>query len=460
MTKRLIEMALAEGRRLLSKQTGFIHYFPHLLPDETAQAIPLLENLHYALALFRSHTSENVLEGKAMLQRLLNFQGENGNFPVYLHDWPHSHDRSIGASWLAPLHLIIEEYHSILGADLNSALKKTLQKLMQYCEEHKAQFPYLQALKFACIKAHRGDPKEWLTLCTMRTEWFTPSALGEILCCFQMVNRDLSTFPELWDFLGKIWHTPTMSYCGPAHGEFLIGNSPQVTTLHLYMAELKGHFSQAVQKPTIAHLSGSLICPAPVSLPPPAYPQESVYPGWKGLQTEIYGYSLTCYQETIDRKANKGFHPFRLFWGNAEQLHSLVCQGGNGQTFDWGLNEEEVFLDFSLGDLPEDEEREKMREVLFFVDLHEGCRILVDEEASTTFQLDNELTIQSGEKTIKLRFVLLEGEATFFGHISKGSRPAQLLVKGPHRYDAYDWQIFLRTVRRSPHCRLRCIITL
>ena len=68
---------------------------------------------------------------------------------------------------------------------------------------------------------------------------------------------------------------------------------------------------------------------------------------------------------------------------------------------------------------------------------------------ATTFQLGCPLKV--GPFT--LTFVLLEGQGRFYGHISRGNRPAQI-----RKDRAYDWQIGLRTVKRSPNLKLRVII--
>ena len=84
--RRLIDLAIASGRRRLSDQTSFVH-----LSYETEGAkhdtIPLFENFCYALGLFRSKLTEDIAEGKALLERLFAFEVE-GNFPVYLHEYP------------------------------------------------------------------------------------------------------------------------------------------------------------------------------------------------------------------------------------------------------------------------------------------------------------------------------------------------------------------------------------
>lgn len=460
MTRRILELAIAEGRRLSHEQTGLIHHFVHALPGDQAVAIPLTENMLFAVALLRSHIAENVQEAKSLIRRLLNFQGESGNFPVYVHDFPDCHDRSLGATLLIPLQIVINDYGHVLGADLFKKVERSAARLFDYCVSQLDHLPYLASLRVAAVMAHRGDKQKWEELSVVRPEWYSPASLGELLTCFQMVNHDLATFPQLWEFLAKVWHYPTMSYCGPAHREYLLGSTPQQTALDLYMAVLNDRLLPGTQKPHVSHLWGALIFPVNTTLPVPFYPMESTYAGWKGFQTDTYAYTLTSYDDGMDRKANKGFHPFRLIWGSPEHVHSFVCQGGNNQAFEWEVSPDGVLLSFDLAEPVDSDDREKLRETTFYLDLHEGSTILVEGEAATTFQVDEKLQITSGSFIFGVTFQVKEGEAKFFGHIGRGSRPAQLLTKGQHRFDAYDWQLFLRTVRRTPDCRVQCRISI
>ena len=47
------------------------------------------------------------------------------------------------------------------------------------------------------------------------------------------------------------------------------------------------------------------------------------------------------------------------------------------------------------------------------------------------------------QKQIDIRFIRIQGEGDFSGHIFPANRPSQIL-----KDTAYDWQIGLRTLRR------------
>lgn len=89
---KVVELNITAARKRKSKVTGFIH---HCYEEENnKETIPVFENFCYVLALFRSRIAENILEGRALLEKLLAFQVEE-NFPVYLHEYPHCKDKTL-----------------------------------------------------------------------------------------------------------------------------------------------------------------------------------------------------------------------------------------------------------------------------------------------------------------------------------------------------------------------------
>ncbi|HSX25403.1 MAG TPA: hypothetical protein VLE89_00160 [Chlamydiales bacterium] len=126
---RAIDLAVLAGRKRQSPRTGFVHLF---VTDEMAtDTIPLYENFCFALALFRQKTSETVIEGKELLERLLPFQTSNGNFPAYLHDYPRCWDFSLPLK-IAPIFIhLLRHFSSVLGAELKEKIEKSLAQLLQ-----------------------------------------------------------------------------------------------------------------------------------------------------------------------------------------------------------------------------------------------------------------------------------------------------------------------------------------
>ena len=72
LKRKMIELNLAAGRKSQSAQTRYVHL--NYESETVHDTIPLLENFCFTLALLRSRSAEQVLEGKALLEKLLVFE--------------------------------------------------------------------------------------------------------------------------------------------------------------------------------------------------------------------------------------------------------------------------------------------------------------------------------------------------------------------------------------------------
>jgi len=72
--------------------------------------------------------------------------------------------------------------------------------------------------------------------------------------------------------------------------------------------------------------------------------------------------------------------------------------------------------------------------------------------------MSEEVVLHIGEKRFEFTFKVIEGEGDFLGHICFGNRPSQLLNKGVNRFEAFDLQLFLRTITRTPQCKIQVVI--
>ncbi len=123
---------------------------------------------------------------------------------------------------------------------------------------------------------------------------------------------------------------------------------------------------------------------------------------------------------------------FRLIWKGAT-IHSLIAKS---LIFDL----EEV----ELG-------RNDLFEAVLYTDISPETELFVNGRKATSFQLGDTVTIQTPTKTIQVIFELTRGVGDFCGHIFRANRPEQI-TKG---YETYDWQIGLRTLRRSPQAQIQ-----
>ncbi len=138
----LNHLALTAARKRQSLQTGFVHLFP--------ETIPIYENFCFAFALLRSKTQENVLEGQKLIEKLLAFQTPDGNFPIYLHEYPHAY-QSKTALKIAPILI-----HSLrlFAPTLKESLRSNIQNSLKKALENPSENPFWENRRRACL----GEP--------------------------------------------------------------------------------------------------------------------------------------------------------------------------------------------------------------------------------------------------------------------------------------------------------------
>lgn len=481
--RQLLEIAICCGRCWQSSQTGFIHYCYSLKDENAHHPIPTYENFIFALALFRSRSAENIADGKELLKRLLHFQsheGEmSGNFPVYLHDYPFCKDRLWGAHILVVIYWIYKNFHHVLGADLKQALKMALIRLQNYClktiDERPSLYPI--SLKIAsCAKAvgpllnqseigERGDQLFYdLEANRDKSTWFSPTSLSDLILAYQILPAGfVKEFEKPFsEHLLATWHTPTSSYCGPGWKEYQRGNQPQVTLYDYYMGYISGTYSFRCFIDHPVQLQAALVFPEEERLKELTYPfnKEGMLNGlpWQLVQKKDYAYSLLAKESSAIPVQEKTFFPLKLIWGSPKLLHSFVCQGGTSESISFKSSEKHLEINFSFSTPPNVDDNEKNQEVCFYVDEDVSTSLTVEGSPATTFKLSDKIIITSGHLKFSLSFQVALGSGEFFGHIMKGNRPSQYSITGVHRFSAYDWQIYLRTIHRTEECVIKAIL--
>lgn len=478
--RQLIELAVSYGRKQQSVQTGFLHYYHHA-KEELHHTIPIVENFLFALALLRSKTVDHINEAKDLLAKLLHFQNrlndlnEEGNFPFYLHEFPLCKDRSVSLHVAMALYYILKQFHSVLGQDLKTKLEEALVRSLQHTSRWQSEKSgsYLLSLKCAALSQASGkllslsdletygkNQLEQLTHQPDHLSWHSPAALGQIYTALSLVYEDLNQSPwnHFWGHLIHTWHAPTCTYMGPAIKEWQDGYEPQVTLYDLIMGYLSGSFSKRSLQEAPAHLEAVLILPSRAEFLPNINQPLSIKgnfdnASWNLYQNHSIAYSTVTSQ---DIKNDKGFQPLRIIWGNSNRTHTLSVQGSQHVTFEHLLDRLHLF--FELNGPPDCEDREKSRELIFFIDAPESWQFFVDGQKASTFRIEDTLSFHSDSKQFFLNFSLEEGSGNFSGHCMLGNRPSQLAIKGKQRFDAFDWQLFLRTLTRTDSCRIKATL--
>lgn len=479
LLKELSEWALAAGRFFQSSQTGFVHlYYSELEPR--AQTIPLVENVLFVLALFRSRLVEQIQEGKGLLKKLILFQSQQlnhdyGNFPVYLHEYPVCQNPALGLQLLAPFYWILTQFGHILGTELKSQLEQTVVLIVEHSiRAHQAKaFPYSLAIRLGASQLAYGllwNKSEWQqagneqleTLAHFQLEgWHTTKHLADILVGLQMVYPSLANSPwsSLWLLIEKTWHTQLACYIGPCIREWQDREQPQVNLHDLFAGYFSGQFSHRASVLSYYHLHGILIQPSPDSFnsKSSSYVVEGKLKqqAWTTVYHQNCSYSLLEKKEESQPALDKMHTPYRFVWGNLHFLHSLVCQGGHIEKVEYQQENHSVILLFDLKDQTVGEENIPKKEIEFFVDFHPDLYLRLNNHAATTFELGQTLQLLFNQYQLSIAFELIQGEGNFLGHIMRGNRPSQTDAKGEKRFQAYDWTFFLRTIRRKSHCKLQ-----
>ena len=401
----------------------------------------------------------------------------SGNFPIYLHEYPLCKDRFVGVHVSAVLFWILKQYHQVLGQDIKKRVENALSNAIEHSIKTHADksAPYILAIKIGAVAKAAGQLLgnesferagesilEQAKSSADLLSWNCPASLGVILSALSMVYTNINGSPwsDFWRHVEFTWDRNTCSFAGPAVKEWQQGSEPQVTLYDFFMGYYGGVLPGRVQRPTPVHLEAMLIPQNDAFIQPFSLPfdldQNLGIAKFHMHQNEFLSYCiLESDKLTINPMWEKGVHSLRLAWGDPQRMHTFVCQGGNSQSISYKVSPNAIEMLFDLKMPAGVEDREKNREVVFFVDAHEGLDFLVSGHRSSTFKLDDVVTMQSDRLKLTLTYALVEGEGRFFGHRMLGNRESQLDVKGSNRYNAFDWQIFLRSISRSENCKIR-----
>jgi hypothetical protein len=369
---RSIDLAVAAGHKRQSPRSGFVHLFAN---DDSTDTIPIYENFCYAFALFRQKTAESVTMGKEIIHRLLAFQSLEGNFPIYLHDFPRCYDPQMNLKVAPILIYLLRLFPGVLG-ELKPMIENALKKAISKSSEKTSwenRYRACVGLPLLSVDTKEFSPPEW-------TEWIITA---------QLAGQTHFTIPY-----DPVFQILKFSPCFDVQER----GEPRPHPLEWILAE--GQYSPRL----LRDHSHQLWCA-------PIFP---------------FTYSSVDLPESS----------FRKFWSGST-LHSLV---GKGLVFDLPDS-----VEMGRGDL---------FEAALFCDISDETIIRIEGQKATTFKLGDRITVQTPQLSINFKFELTSGSGDFCGHIFRSNRPSQI-CKG---YEAYDWQIGLRTLRRSPSAQIRITI--
>jgi hypothetical protein len=415
LKRKMIELNLTAARSFQSPQTHYIHlnYESH----ERHDTIPLLENFCFALALIRSRLAENVLEGKTLLEKLLIFEVE-GNFPIYLHEFPQCKDRAFGLELLPIFHFLLGSFRATLGEPLATQIEMLIGRILSHAYKMHAQRPLSLSAEFR-LKSY-FEP-HCLPLWTPQT----PEEWADALITYQMTKSKNASLCHLLENSLQKWHPQLCVFIGP---QFQERGEPKVTLFDLLMGHYHGVYSRRALECRRMHLLASLIQP---------FEEQTKEP----LLMDPLCHAI----------APSSLPPFALYWGSPLQLNSLTIEAQKSLC---SIDKQDHVIEIAVT-LPNQtlQEGTEAIELACFFNLHSEHQILINEGKATAFQLGQKIELCSGSHRFRLEISLENGEGTFFGHILRANRSTQ---KGKNlKFETFDWQIALRTIRRTENCSLK-----
>lgn len=422
MKRKPVEMNLAAGKKRKSAQTGFVHYCYASLPGEKQDTIPLYENFCYALALLRSRLSDHVLEAKSLLEKLTSFE-VGGNFPIYLHEYPECKDRCLSLHILPVLFWALRDFGVVLGDALCTQLEGVIERILFHAERVHTERP-LAATAWAKWTAytHPGQINEQVF--TTAADW------AHYLIALQIAHAKDADISNHLAAIGSRWHAQLHAFLGPNLQE---RTEPEVTLLDLFFGHAQRSYAARALIDHPIHLQAALVYPIP-SVP--------------SVKTGSFNHFLS----------DDPRQGYVALWGDEKMTHSLCCDHRKS-SMKALLAETSAGIFFTLADGWEPSEEPEMP-LSLFCNLADEHALFLNGQKATTFQLGDQIEICMEARKIGISFSCIEGDGVFFGHLLRANRPTQQSCVGPHRFDAHDWQLAIRTVRRSAHCVLAVRISL
>ena len=403
-----ISYAINAGRALQKEQTGLIHYCYQSNDGVTHDTIPTIENGCFALALFRSRLADNVLEGKAIIEKLLSFEQE-GHFPVYLHEYPDITDTLQGLRLLPILFWLLADFSHVIEKSLVAKMHRSVDQIISSAK--KIDLPKWAEARLDALNGKIGSMPESVH------EW------GEALINMQIAEKQGACIDSVIEAVFTHWHGVLHIYTGPALRRHHEGGEPELTLSDLFLSAWQKEFPKRAERLRPIHLRGAIIRPLKET------PQ------------------LSEKADPFVRFDSEEESTLFIAWQGSEKTHTFVfCKKNMTVT-----GEESEFI----AHFPEEisDKEDKLIEMNFFVDYHKDHEIFIEGEKATTFQMGQEVEIRCKEGSIKLTITGENGR--FFGQIMRGNRPSQHIPKSEKLFSALDWRIGVRTISREEDASIR-----
>jgi hypothetical protein len=391
-------LALQIFEKHYEEKTQLIHMGP---------VAPILENLFYALSLFRKKEQKTMLEGKDLILRMIRFQSMDGLFPdaIHLLGYP-------SASW---------KKNALIAAVLDITLHQFDKVIDRASKEQIIQ----SKQNVLCALDQKNLPLEirFLTdLLLGRSSAFVPKINSfedlDLFVVARTITQNLTLQQQIDLCFNTILFEGLRFYHGPFKG----------------VQQLQGFATKSLLEVCITPDEDLKLEPA-IS--------DTVW------MSSVIGCDLSHLEGKQPflrhREPNEeGDILFRAFLDHEKGCSACMVAPRN-TTYD---SKTGVYTATLEGLYEED-----AHEIALYVTLDPSIKVYLDQQTSSVFSANQVVAIQNLEKQITFAFRSLDDTARFIGHISLDSKPYELEKGG-----FYDRKISIRTVERPARAQLEIFI--
>ena len=426
-----------------SEETEFLHASLVHKPVKKSDVISISLNFLYLLLLFRTKERERVEKAIEKLDQLLYFQSKSGqsygNFPVFIHEYPHCQRYFEVIDSLFPLYWIYKEFASILEPRLKGRLKDALLDGLACIDrlDEGREYSYLLSVQRAALMLGIGrllNEEDWIkkgepSLIKQakrgpQTCWGSPRSLSKILISLELCPDSQSSWETFWSYIHQTWVPSMSAYNGPALFEHFEKDQQEGTLYHLYMEKVHRE-NPSLPFSALTLLEGELIqnkeayqCHlSPIVESLNNYSFESVANSFYAVN--FFNLDSSQWVKT------GGFYPFKLLLKNRERVDSFVMQmGGCSQIKAVGESKWLITID------PGEE-----LDACFFLNRSSKAEILIQGEKATAFRLDQSLTVHFEAHTLTLSFPNSPKEV--WGQLLQSNRRSQIIDQDNQVHDTH-----------------------
>lgn len=442
-----VEKNIEIASRYFDEKTQLIYFDEEDPYDLEPKKASLLMNFGYVFALFRTKNHENILKAMSVLKRLLYFQikakkAGYGGFPKYIHQYPNAYDKRACVHIYVILYKLNKLFSKVLEKNLRKDLENALSRLKKFISMMDLNIGYEPDIEpLVSLILEKTLNKKPFVISSKHLETFV----------YMNVFSNEAAKPYL-DENKYYWNSKLNVFVGPFFNEHFEKMHLRPTLFNLFInANFGTSPSQSLDNHYVYLLAALVLTASSEEKVSESISKTFLFHEMNACLLNDKRSSLFYFKNFRPKENDcytNGFHVFSyLFGSSSENINSFVCQTKNMEIS--SLENEGVFsIDFTYPKIDIQEKKENS-ELNFYLFRNKDLQIFVDRKKATIFKLSEKLFIETLDRTLEISFSIVKGNGEVLGAISMGNRPSQMHSKAVSDYEAFDWKISLRTLRRD-----------